>query len=142
MAPSPLYRGEMATKEMAIGAAATPSASGMPHDLAPAIYRQRLVVEGHPARAVTAEEISEYLSRLTDVCGMRQLMEPVTHRSDQYGWAGWVHWETSGAHFYAWERPMLFFSVDVYACAPFSPEAVVEFTKGFFNATETVATAL
>ena len=37
-----------------------------------------------------------------------QLLEPVTHRSDRYGWAGWIHWETSGAHFYAWEQPRLF----------------------------------
>ena len=36
---------------------------------------------------------------------MTLLIDPVTHRSDRYGWAGWVHWETSGAHFYAWEVP-------------------------------------
>jgi S-adenosylmethionine decarboxylase len=114
----------------------------MPQDLAPAIYRQRLVVEGYPAEAISAEMISEYLTQLSDVCGMRQLIAPVTHRSDQYGWAGWVHWETSGAHFYAWEQPVLFFSVDIYACAPFNPEAVVDFTKEYFSAEETVATAL
>ena len=49
---------------------------------------------------------------------MHLLLDPVTHRSDRYGWAGWVHWETSGAHFYAWEDP-LFFSVDIYTCKPF-----------------------
>jgi S-adenosylmethionine decarboxylase len=142
MAPGALYRNAVATRELAISSAATPSAAGMPQDLAPSIYRQRLVVEGHPARSITAEEISEYLSELSVVCGMTQLIEPVTHRSDQYGWAGWVHWETSGAHFYAWEQPSLFFSVDVYACAPFSPEAVVAFTKEFFDAATIVATAL
>ena len=36
---------------------------------------------------------------------MNVLLDPVTHRSDRYGWAGWVHWEASGAHFYAWEQP-------------------------------------
>src|SRR5216684_4142499 len=128
----------MAVRELPVGSVASPSALGMPHDLAPAIYRQRLVVEGHPAASISAEEIVEYLSKLSVVCGMTQLMDPVTHRSDRYGWAGWVHWETSGAHFYAWDTPTLFFSVDIYACAPFSPEAVVEYTRTFFDAGEIV----
>jgi hypothetical protein len=132
----------MTTREMTVEGTATPSAEGMSHDLAPAIYRQRLVVEGHPSQPITAEQICQYLSELTTVCGMAQLIEPVTHRSDQYGWAGWVHWETSGAHFYAWERPVLFFSVDIYACAPFNPLAVIDFTREFFDAGETVATSL
>ncbi len=67
---------------------------------------------------------------------MVQLIEPVTHRSDTYGWAGWIHWETSGAHFYAWEQPILFFSVDIYTCKAFDPQSAVAFTKQFFSTTE------
>ena len=63
------------------------------------------------------------------------LTEPVTHRSPRFGWAGWVHWETSGAHFYAWDEPSPFFSVDIYTCKAFDPVAVVEFTRTFFAAT-------
>jgi len=70
---------------------------------------------------------------------MNVLLPPVTHRSDRFGWAGWVHWEASGAHFYAWELPRVFFSVDIYACAPFSSEEVAEYTRRFFDATELVA---
>lgn len=105
-------------------------------DLAPAIYRQRLVVEGCPAAPIGEATIRRYLSELSDVCRMHRLIEPVTHRSDAYGWAGWVHWESSGAHFYAWERPVLFFSVDIYTCAPFDSGAVADFTKSFFGADE------
>lgn len=105
-------------------------------DLAPDIYRQRLVIEGYPERPITDEEIKRYLSELSVTTGMVQLIEPVTHRSDLYGWAGWIHWETSGAHFYAWERPRLFFSVDIYTCKAFSPEAAIEFTRKFFNVSE------
>ena len=110
-------------------------------DLAPAIYRQRLVVEGCPAAPIDDGTIRRYLSGLSDVCGMKRLIEPVTHRSDTYGWAGWVHWESSGAHFYAWEQPLLFFSVDVYTCAPFDAEAVVAYTRSFFGADEIVSRA-
>ena len=64
---------------------------------------------------------------------MQTLMAPVTHRSDEYGWAGWIHWATSGAHFYAWEEP-LFFSVDIYTCKWFAAERAVDFTRTFFKA--------
>jgi S-adenosylmethionine decarboxylase len=109
-----------------------------PRDLAPEIHRQRLVVEGYPARAITDSDIKEYLQKLAVVTDMVTLIEPVTHRSDIYGWAGWTHWETSGAHFYAWEQPRLFFSVDIYTCKAFDPRAVAAFTEEYFGATELV----
>ena len=108
-------------------------------DLAPGIHRQRLVIEGIPAAAIVADEITTYLRELSDVCAMVTLLDPVTHRSDRFGWAGWIHWETSGAHFYAWETPQLFFSVDIYTCKAFDPFAAVEFTRRFFAATDIVA---
>ena len=64
---------------------------------------------------------------------MRTLTRPVTHRSERYGWAGWTHWETSGAHFYAWEQPLLFFSVDIYTCKAFDPDRVIDFTAEYFD---------
>jgi len=110
-------------------------------DLAPAIYRQRLVVEGLCTKSIDDTSVIGYLRELSDVCGMRRLIEPVVHRSDRFGWAGWVHWEASGAHLYAWEQPALFFSVDIYTCAPFDVDRVVDFTGGFFDATEVVSKA-
>jgi S-adenosylmethionine decarboxylase len=109
------------------------------HDLAPDILRQRLVIEGVPAAPVDDEQIRRYLSDLSREVDMVQLLEPVTHRSDLYGWAGWIHWETSGAHFYAWEQPRLFFSVDVYTCKAFAVDTAVAFTRDFFSAGTVVA---
>jgi S-adenosylmethionine decarboxylase len=108
-------------------------------DLAPDILRQRLVVEGVPARPVGEAQIRRYLSALSQAIDMVQLIEPVTHRSDRYGWAGWIHWETSGAHFYAWEQPRLFFSVDIYTCKAFDVDAAVSFTRDFLHAGALVA---
>lgn len=110
-------------------------------DLAPSIHRQRLVIEGRCASPIDDEAIRRYLSELSDVTGMHRLIEPVTHRSDRFGWAGWVHWETSGAHFYAWEHPEVFFSVDIYTCAPFDEQRALEFTGAFFATGEVVAKA-
>jgi hypothetical protein len=108
-------------------------------DLAPEIVRQRLVIEGVPRAPVSRRQVVEYLRGLSRVCGMVTLSEPTTHRSDRYGWAGWIHWETSGAHFYAWDVPRLFFSVDAYTCKAFDPVAALEFTAAFFDADPVVA---
>jgi len=108
-------------------------------DLAPSIHRQRLVVEGYPGFVITDEHIKEYLQELSKVTDMVTISEPVTHASELYGWAGWIHWETSGAHFYSWERPVEFFSADIYTCKAFDPEAVVSFTREYFHTSEIVA---
>ena len=97
------------------------------------------MIEGIPAAPIGAPQIVDYLSGLSDVCGMVTLLDPVTHRSDRFGWAGWIHWETSGAHFYAWETPQLFFSVDIYTCKAFDTHEAVEFTRSFLGADEVVA---
>ncbi|WP_250445800.1 S-adenosylmethionine decarboxylase [Actinotalea sp. C106] len=107
-------------------------------DLAPEIHRQRLVVEGLCREPIDAASISAYLSQLSKSIDMVELTEPVTHQSPLYGWAGWIHWETSGAHFYAWDQPRLFFSVDIYACKPFVAQSAVELTREWFDATEVV----
>jgi S-adenosylmethionine decarboxylase len=108
-------------------------------DLAPAILRQRLVIEGLVDQVIEAEDISAYLVQLSKVLDMNALMEPALHRSDLYGWAGWIHWETSGAHFYAWERPVRFFSVDIYTCKAFDPVAALDFTSHYFRSDRCVA---
>jgi S-adenosylmethionine decarboxylase len=104
-------------------------------NLAPHIHRQRLVIEGMPAEKITADDITSYLSALSVELDMIEILAPVMHQSELYGWAGWIHWETSGAHFYAWDEP-LFFSVDIYTCKAFSAEAAVRFTEKWFAATE------
>jgi hypothetical protein len=103
-------------------------------DLAPEIHRQRLVVEGLVAAPISEEDIVLYLKELGILTDMDVLTEPVTHRSPRYGWAAWIHWESSGAHFYAWDTPRLFFSVDIYTCKAFDPIPVEEFTRRYFQA--------
>jgi hypothetical protein len=106
-------------------------------DLAPSIYRQRMILEGTRRDPLTSYDIENYLKALSVHCGMAQLIKPVTHRSERYGWSGWVHWEASGAHFYAWDDPV-FFSVDIYTCAPFDPHKVAMFTADYLTSTSLV----
>lgn len=105
-------------------------------DLAPYVYRQRLVVEGKCDKVISNKDIEEYLSQLSEVLKMKTLAPPVTHMAEEFWRAGRIHWSTSGAHFYAWDKPTPFFSVDMYTCKEFKTEDAVEFTKKFFNTTE------
>ncbi|MBI3623177.1 S-adenosylmethionine decarboxylase [Candidatus Pacearchaeota archaeon] len=105
-------------------------------DLASEIYRQRLIIEGKPLRIIDDKQIKEYLLELSSKLNMKTLIPPVTHKSDKFGWAGWIHWDSSGAHFYAWEKPFLFFSVDIYTCKKFDVNVAIEFTKSYFKAKE------
>lgn len=112
------------------------TSTGISVDLAPEILRQRLVIEGTVSSTISDAQIRDYLSKLSHVTDMVPLMTPVTHRSDLYGWAGWIHWETSGAHFYAWDVPRKFFSVDMYTCKAFDPADAIEFTRDYFDPIE------
>ncbi len=125
---------------LGVGLSTLVFAEAMP-DLAPTICRQRLVIEGTCDTPISDTAIREFLVGLSAVCGMRILLDPVTHRSENFGWAGWVHWEGSGAHVYAWDRPVLFFSVDVYTCKTFDMEKAVQYTRRFFGARQIVAKA-
>ena len=107
-------------------------------DLAPKIYRQRLIVEGKCDQPITDSQIKEYLVKLSEALKMTTLIDPVTHKSDKYGWAGWIHWDSSGCHFYAWDKPFPFFSADIYTCKKFDVDTAVNFTKEFFGAKEIV----
>jgi len=107
-------------------------------DLSPKIYRQRLIIEGKCSQPITDNQIKEYLSKLSDVLNMKTLIQPVTNKSEKFGWAGWIHWESSGCHFYAWNKPFPFFSSDIYTCKKFDVNAAVKFTKEFFWAKEIV----
>lgn len=104
------------------------------HEVSPQIARQRLVLEGYPSHPISDADIKDYLCKLSETIGAVTLIEPVTQRSERYGWSGWSHWQTSNAHVYAWDRPVMFFSVDIRTCKELSVNEAIEFTRDYFNA--------
>ena len=107
------------------------------HDLTGGlIYEQRLIIRFHPAKDIPQSQITEYLAGLTSHIGMKIIEPPRTSLAAEYGWAGWVHWTTSGAHFYAWDtgapldRP--YACVDIVTCKPFDEHAAMAFTAAYF----------
>jgi S-adenosylmethionine decarboxylase len=50
-------------------------------NLAPSIHRQRQIKEGYPRLPISARQIKDYLSKLSDLLEMTTLLKPVTRRS-------------------------------------------------------------
>lgn len=107
-------------------------------NLAPSLIRQRLIIEGTTEKIIEPEQIKVYLLELAEVTEMEVLLEPVTNSAHEMGYSGWVHWKTSGAHFYSYNTEPPLFTVDIYTCKPFSVKKVVDFTKKYFKVIELV----
>lgn len=107
-------------------------------NLAPELSRQRILIEGTTDLIIEPECIIEYLRELSKVVDMKMLSEPVAYPADDMGYGGWIHWVTSGAHFYSYPTDPPLFTVDAYTCKPFSLEKAVEFTEKYLKATEIV----
>ncbi|MFH1972661.1 MAG: S-adenosylmethionine decarboxylase [archaeon] len=108
-------------------------------NLAPKILRQRVIIEGTTEKIVEPDQISDYLLKLAEVAKMEVMKEPITSSAHEMGWSGWIHWKTSGAHFYSYPGNPALFTVDMYTCKLFSVEEVVEFTKKYFKPIEIVS---
>ncbi|NQV13071.1 MAG: hypothetical protein HQ530_02090 [Parcubacteria group bacterium] len=107
-------------------------------NLAPEIIRQRLIIEGTTEKIVKPPQIGKYLLELSEVTGMEAISDPITGDAHKLGYAGWIHWRTSGTHFYSYHGNPPLFTVDTYTCKPFSIEKTVKFTEKYFNAIDIV----
>ncbi len=107
-------------------------------NLAPELVRQRVIIEGTTDHVVNEEEIIDYLWELSKVVDMRPLQKPYAYPAEEMGYGGWIHWVTSGAHFYSYTTTIPFFSVDAYTCKPFNVQDAVDFTAKYFNTSDIV----
>ncbi len=102
-------------------------------NLAPGLIRQRLIIEGTTEKIVEPEKIKEYLVELAKVAKKLVMSGPFAYSAHEMGYGGWIHWKSSGTHFYSYPTNPPLFTVDIYTCKNFSVEDVIEFTKKFFN---------
>ncbi len=120
------------------------------HNLAPKLPRQRIMIEGLTDRLYTEDDIKDFMSKLTEIVGMRPLEKPFAYPALKMGYGGWQHWVTSGVHVYTYpaittgsssvtgKADQCLVSVDAYTCKPFDNEKAVAFTKEYFKCTEIV----
>ena len=103
-------------------------------ELAPDIFRQRLIIEATTIDHVDAVVMYDYLTGLTEALQMARHSGPNLSHHASYGWCGHMHWVTSGAHMYTWDnKEVPFFTVDIYTCKLFKVEDAVNYTRKFFK---------
>lgn len=107
-------------------------------NLAPNLIRQRLIIEGTTEKIIEPDGIKEYLLALGKVVEVTVLSDPVAYSAHEMGYGGWIHWKSSGSHFYSYLTSPPLFTVDIYTCKAFSVEKVIAFTKKHFNPIEMV----
>jgi hypothetical protein len=108
-------------------------------NLAPQIFRQRLLIEGFYGRAVDEEVIRDYLRSLARHLGLRTYGEPVVFapasgegRPENAGFDAFVPLIDSGIAGYFWSGPR-FLSIVLYTCKGFDEGEAIDFTRRFFE---------
>ncbi len=114
-------------------------------DLAPHIFRKRLLIEGYFEVDVTAQTVKRYLLSAADNLGLRTYGEPVVFspeagmgKEENAGFDGFVPLIDSGISIYIWSKEK-FFSVMFYTCKDFDHSAAVSFTADFFKPAAEIA---
>ncbi|MDO8508410.1 MAG: S-adenosylmethionine decarboxylase [Nanoarchaeota archaeon] len=112
-------------------------------DLAPNIYRQRMIMEGNYNIKISNKSISDYLDGLAKELKMTKLTNPFIFSPNKlkhplhHGIAGFIGWAESGSSVYTWDK-FNFFTVDIYTCKKFKKEKAISFSKKFFKTNKLV----
>jgi hypothetical protein len=94
-------------------------------NLAPEVYRQRLLLLSPGCPPPPTERVERYLPELSLTLDMKPLSMKMV---DQH--SAWMHWETSGC-VYHWKAETI--SVDIYTCKAFAPQRALDFTQSFLG---------
>jgi len=115
-------------------------------NLAPEIFRQRLLIEGFFERPIDEAAIRAYLLGLAAHLDLRTYGEPVVFapasgegRAENAGFDAFVPLIDSGISGYFWTGPR-FLSVVLYTCKGFDPDRAVAFTREHFAIEGEIAT--
>lgn len=110
-------------------------------DLAPQVYRQRLLIEARYERTVSRSDVESYLRQLPTELDLRIYSDPVVYspggegREINQGYDGFVALIDSGIAIYVWDHAK-FLSVVIYTCKSFDQTRAIDFTRAFFATTE------
>lgn len=108
-------------------------------DIAPDIFRQRLLIEGFFAREIDAPAVSAYLLGIAAHLGLRTYGDPVvfspgagTGKAENAGFDAFVPLIDSGISGYFWTARK-FLSVLLYTCKGFDEQAALAYTRSYFE---------
>ncbi len=107
-------------------------------NIAPEIFRKRLLVEGYFRVEVSEDSLREYFSRITSGLGLRTYGEPIIHRTSgagkdvNEGFDAFVPLIDSGIYIAVWVNPK-FLSTIIYTCGEFDEEKAVRLVEEIFR---------
>jgi S-adenosylmethionine decarboxylase len=110
-------------------------------NLAPHVFRQRLLIEGFYTTEMTRERIAAYLQGVAGHLSLKAYGEPTVHspaglgRAENQGFDAFLPLVDSGITAYVWSAAK-FFSIVLYTCKGFDEAAAVRYTREFFGAGE------
>jgi S-adenosylmethionine decarboxylase len=110
-------------------------------NLAPHIFRQRLLIEGFYATDLTRERVGAYLHGVSSHLGLKAYGEPTIHspaglgKAENQGFDAFLPLVDSGVTAYVWSAAK-FFSIVLYTCKGFDEAAAIRYTREFFGAAE------
>lgn len=111
----------------------------MTQDLAPHLFRQRLLIEGFYQRSIDEAVIEEFLVSLAHRLGLRTYGRPVIFaprldegKAENMGYDAFVPLIDSGIAAYFWTAES-FTSVVIFSCKEFDPQQAKDFTRDFLD---------
>lgn len=107
-------------------------------DLAPALIRQRIIIEWISKEIIKPNEISEFLDLFAEHVWMEKVSGPFVYSAHEMWYGGRIHRKSSWWVFYSYPTNPPLFTLDAYTCKPFNPAQAALFTKKHFNAIELV----
>ena len=109
-------------------------------NLAPDIFRQRLLIEGYYTGEMPGVRVRDYLTSVAAHLELRTYADPIVFspasgmgRAENAGFDAFVPLIDSGISAYVWTQAR-FFSVLLYTCKGFDETEAVEFTRRWFGA--------
>jgi S-adenosylmethionine decarboxylase len=107
-------------------------------NIAPGIFRQRLLIEGFFRREIDAQVVRDYLLGIAAHLGLRTYGEPVVFspgagagRAENAGFDAFVPLIDSGISGYFWSAQK-FLSVLLYTCKGFDEQGALAYTRTYF----------
>lgn len=107
-------------------------------DLAPEIFRKRLLIEGFYSIPVDAKTIKDFFVFLTSALNLKTYGDPIIHhtggvgKTENQGYDAFVPLIDSGIYLAVWVNQK-FLSLVIYTCKDFNNEAAVARTRDFFS---------
>ena|SRR3989344_5217848 len=107
-------------------------------DIAPSVFRQRLLIEGFFTIEVDEEVIRQYFRKITAALKLKTYGDPIifspsgTGKEENQGYDAFVPLIDSGISIYIWSKAK-FFSGIIYTCKGFDEKTAVAVTKKFFT---------